>query len=267
MKARTIFTGLFFQLAYLLSGQRCCGQEEAVKIHNLPFAGREIRNSFNVIGSTFISLPVRGGIYEAVYKTWLIPPSARLGILNFDLCTADTSLVVAMRRGDSLVLAKGKNNGQNYITRTYCTLPLGVCQVTSTGLDSFFVWHYNRDFSSIYFFNGHDSLKTIVQVKDTITAFHAVSPSSFLFALGPKLFSLNAGNRPALLVEFSDRIDGLAQDGEGHPVISTGKGIYRVIGKDQAEMLLGPVHGFIRCEGSKLFLLDRERGRIVEIGL
>lgn len=266
MKARTIFIGLFFQLAYLFSGQYCCGQEEAVKIHDLPFAGREIRNSFNVVGSTFISLPVRGGIYEAVYKTWLIPPSARLGILGFDLCTADTSLVIAIRKGDSLVLAKGKNYRQNYITRTYCTLSLGVCQVTSAGLDSFFVWHYNRDFSSIYFY-GRDSLKTLMQVKDTITAFHAISPSSFLFALGPRLFSLSADGRPLLLAEFRDRIDGLAQDGEGNPVISTEKGIYRVTGKNQAEMLLSSVHGFIRCEGGKLFLLDRERGRIVEVGL
>jgi hypothetical protein len=267
MKLHTLLLIAVTKISLLLFSIECWSQSAGLKIHDLPFSPAEVKNNFNLIGTSSISIPYNGGIYEVIFKTWLIPPSTKLGIIGYDRCLSDTSLVLAVKKDSSLMLVKGKHSKKNYINRNYCQLPIGICQITSVGLDSFFVWHYNQDYSTIYFYNDYHQLKPLLQTKDTITAFYVVNPTTLLFAIGPKLYSLGADSQPMLFLNFPASIDGLAQDDQGYLIVSTGKGIFLIDGKKKAELLIKETHGFIRCEKNTLFVLDRGKNKIVQVKL
>jgi hypothetical protein len=243
-------------------------QAPAIILHDLPVKSNEIKNSFCTVGNSLVTVPLKGGIYELVFKTWLIKPDTNLQILNYDICMADTSLLLAVKKDNVMLIAKGKNNPLQYISKTYCSIPAGFCQLTSVGLDSFFVWHFNKQYSTIYFYGGTNSLQTLLRTKDTITTYYPLNATTVLFAIGPTLFSLSPQKKPVALKNFPADIDGISQDDNGQLIISTFKGIYAVsTASKQIILMTDEFHGPMKFSLKTLFVLDRSRNKIVQLNL
>ena len=254
--------------AMLLINETADAQKDSTTLYDLPFRSSELKAGFNILGSSSVCLPVKGGIYDASLGAWLISPESKMSIINFDYNMADTSLIfAACKDSSSIVLLKGKSNsGSSYIQKRFGTLPAGNCFISVVGNDSFFAWHYDREFSSIYLFS--DSQHLLLQTKDTITAFYPAGPTALLFAVNKKLYSLTAGDAPKLFTVFDDIIDGIAQNDSGSLIVSTQKGIYTFTGNSKKIVLLtNETHGYLRAWSNSLYVFDRSRNKIVQFGL
>lgn len=252
-------------LTGILSGTNA--QTETLTFHNIPVKNTEINNNFCVAGNILINIPLRGGIYDIVLQSWLISPKANLQILDYDICLTDSSLLLALKKDSMILLVKGKHNAEQYVNKTYAKLPGGFCQVTSIGNDSFFVWHYNKQFSSIYLYTNTDGLTKLFMTNDVITAFYPVNLTNFLFATGKNLYSLSAQSKPVALKQFPADIDGITQNEKGELLISTFKGIYIVQENKKITLLTDEFHGTMKCARNMLFVLDRSRNKIIQLAL
>lgn len=240
-------------------------QTDSLLVLHIPAKNTETKNSFCVLGNTLVNIPLRGGIYDLVLQTWLISPKANLQILDYDICTTDTSLLLAMKKDSLIILAKGKQGAGQYLSKTYATVPGGFCQLASIGQDSFFVWHYNREVSSIYLYSNEGGLKPLLITHDIITAFYPLNSTAFLFATGTSLYSLSARENPVALKKFPADIDGITQNHSGQLLISTFNGIYAIHENKKICLLTNEFHGIMKYGKDKLFVLDRSRNKIIQL--
>lgn len=247
-----------------LIAQVASGQTPTIRVLDYPAAGYGLLN-FSVLTDGAVLLPYKGGVYMPGVHLWYYPPNKGENILSACPSFGDESLfVVVQARSGPQVLRLSKDAAGQEETEQMALLPRGVYTVFPRGRDRFYLWGYAARRFGVWYQQG-SRRDTLFASDRPITAMTPVGDASVFIAHERTVFLLQRGQPVQKISRFDSVIDGLAVGPDGALFVSSQRGIVRIRGKDQIDLIANDVHGYLQWRGKALYVLDQPRSRVLQI--
>lgn len=228
--------------------------------HRYP-ATRQRPVDFTVTSAGIVLVPLAGGLYVAGLNGWLIAPGPKPIV---SAASSGAELYLLRDAGEEVHLVRKPAPFAQSGETTIARLPAGRYRLASGSTGDVWIWGRQSDGRWNVLQHRNAVLLPIYESKVPITAVGVASDDAAVIAIGRVVTLMRRGQEPVAMLISPSLVRGLAVGPRGHLYIA---GSDSVAEAGPGGRLI-PVHqlsGYLRVRGSSVYVLDRDRSRVVQL--
>lgn len=242
-----------------LSNEFSSVTETPLPKHELPLS------DFTLLHDDLIVLPLDGGIYAPGLGAWILDPGSFVFSVDFN---PEELEILYVERTPNSCMVKGltgyRSGSERTIANPLLKLKRGIYQVRWADTAVMFV--YGKDDSGTWHIvkKENDVVADLYSTREPIRSLCPLNEETCLFFEGTVLKVLSLHGAVDTIKDFESLPDGVAVNAAGDIFLSFTTGIMR-LRNDSQTMLTTGIHGPMLCVNRNLYVLWKEKDRIVKM--